>query len=169
MRCMMSDAAPSRRLETVEPYDICRIQMENTSDTKVGSPRAHMVRPGGALSSLLTHPEGPPSEARLPHASPHALKALPSHPESHFHPSSVEHQHGTSLQADRSERHMHPGVPCEALPAVHAHPLPDCSSLRRPCSPETDKESPSTPPGTPLNAGLEPDQTVHAPCETTKK
>jgi hypothetical protein len=105
-----------------------------------------VLRPGGTLSSLLFHPtetrpskpepkpepkpdatrssEIPHVEAVLPHASRHGhIEARETHPEPHL-PGQAERSLGTALHPDLTAAHHHYGVPCDALPPSHAHPLP---------------------------------------------
>jgi hypothetical protein len=89
-----------------------------------------MVRPGGTLSSLLRHPSHelpPPDAAHLPHSPPRRPlhPSGPPHPQPHLPlPGSIERQQGALLHGEDTEEHGHPGVPCQALPPLHAHPLP---------------------------------------------
>ncbi|PRW39089.1 oxidoreductase [Chlorella sorokiniana] len=93
---------------------------------------------GVAAHDLIEHEDQylPHGEARAALVgSPRArLVARARKPEPHL-PSLTEKELGEHLRADPTERAGHPGVPCDALPAGHAHRLPaykDVKDLQHP-------------------------------------
>lgn len=102
---------------------------------------SHMVRPGGALSSLLMDNEdASEEEAHLVRPQPHPVKITETH---------IEVRHGAGLGTANDP--ASPGHPIHGempeQPRTHVHPLPKYDSMKRQMDP---KKDPKTPPATPV-------------------